>query len=198
MNSLVNRLNWKQILAKRVYCGLIVLIILAIFHIVDVMTSNNRKLIIQLEQSSIKIPITHISPNFGLISQYELQVDSPNWFYSLLIKNNIGLSPITTIVTLIIASLGFFLHGEVELKNPFRKNLTKPILFAAYTSLLLFILEFIAYHSLSLSIDLKQINGYQIARIDNYWMCFTSIGLFWLANIMKKGYHLQYEQNLTI
>jgi hypothetical protein len=29
-------------------------------------------------------------------------------------------------------------------------------------------------------------------------LCFTSLGLFWLASVMKKGYHLQNEQNLTI
>jgi hypothetical protein len=172
--------------------------VLAVLHIVDVMTSENRKLVFQLEPTTEKTQIHQIGPQLGLIRHYELQVDSPNWFYSILMENNIGLSPLTTLVTLILASLGFVLRGEVDLKNPFNKDLTKPILIAAVTSLLLFVLEYLAYRSISQSIELKQIEGYHIARIDNFWLCFTSLGLFWLASVMKKGYHLQKEQNLTI
>lgn len=192
------RINWTKFLAKRIYSWLIVLTVLAVLHIVDVMTSENRKLVFQLEPTTDKTPIHQISPQLGLIRHYELQVDSPNWFYSILMENNIGLSPLTTLVTLILASLGFVLRGEVDLKNPFNKDLTKPILIAAVTSLLLFVLEYLAYRSISQSIELKQIEGYHIARIDNFWLCFTSLGLFWLASVMKKGYHLQKEQNLTI
>lgn len=192
------RINWTKFLAKRIYSWLIVLTVLAVLHIVDVMTSENRKLVFQLEPTTDQTEIHQISPQLGLIRHYELQVDSPNWFYSILMENNIGLSPLTTLVTLILASLGFVLRGEVDLKNPFNKDLTKPILIAAVTSLLLFVLEYLAYRSISQSIELKQIEGYHIARIDNFWLCFTSLGLFWLASVMKKGYHLQKEQNLTI
>jgi hypothetical protein len=192
------RFNWTKFLAKRIYSWLIVLTVLAVLHIVDVMTSENRKLVFQLEPTTDKTQIHQISPQLGLIRHYELQVDSPNWFYSILMENNIGLSPLTTLITLILASLGFVLRGEVDLKNPFNKDLTKPILIAAVTSLLLFVLEYLAYRIISQSIELKQIEGYHIARIDNFWLCFTSLGLFWLASVMKKGYHLQKEQNLTI
>jgi hypothetical protein len=192
------RFNWTKFLAKRIYSWLIVLTVLAVLHIVDVMTSENRKLVFQLEPTTDQTEIHQISPQLGLIRHYELQVDSPNWFYSILMENNIGLSPLTTLVTLILASLGFVLRGEVDLKNPFNKDLTKPIIIAAVTSLLLFVLEYLAYRSISQSIELKQIEGYHIARIDNFWLCFTSLGLFWLASVMKKGYHLQKEQNLTI
>lgn len=192
------RFNWTKFLAKRIYSWLTVLTVLAVLHIVDVMTAENRKLVFQLEPTTDKTQIHQISPRLGLIRHYELQVDSPNWFYSILIENNIGLSPLTTLVTLILASLGFVLRVEVDLKNPFNKDLTKPILIAAVTSLILFILEYLAYRSISQSIELKQIEGYHIARIDNFWLCFTSLGLFWLASVMKKGYHLQKEQNLTI
>jgi hypothetical protein len=192
------RFNWTKFLAKRIYSWLIVLTVLAVLHIVDVMNSENRKLVFQLEPTTDKTQIHQISPQLGLIRHYELQVDSPNWFYSILMENNIGLSPLTTLVTLILASLGFVLRGEVDLKNPFNKDLTKPILIAAVTSLLLFVLEYLTYRSISQSIELKQIEGYHIARIDNFWLCFTSLGLFWLASVMKKGYHLQKEQNLTI
>lgn len=192
------RFNWARFFAKRIYSWLVVLTVLAVLHIVDVMNSENRKLVFQLEPTTEKTQIHQIGPQLGLIRHYELQVDSPNWFYSILMENNIGLSPLTTLVTLILASLGFVLRGEVDLKNPFNKDLTKPILIAAVTSLLLFVLEYLAYRSISQSIELKQIEGYHIARIDNFWLCFTSLGLFWLASVMKKGYHLQKEQNLTI
>lgn len=192
------RFNWTKFLAKRVYAWLIVLTVLAVLHIVDVTTSENRKLVFQLEPISDKMHIDQIGPQLGLVRCYELQVESPNWYYSILIENNIGLSPLTTLVTLILATLGFVLRGEVDLKHPFSKDLTKPIIIAAVASLLLFILEYLAYRKLSQSIDLKHIKGYQIARIDNFWLCFTSVGLFWLAGVMKKGYYLQNEQNLTI
>ena len=190
--------NWSKFIVKRVYSWLAVLTVLAIFHIANVMTSDNRKLILQLEPTSEKILIDQIGPKLGLMRHYELQIDSSSWFYSLLIENNIGLSPLTTLVTLILASLGFVLRGAIDLKNPFSKDFSKPIIIAAVASLLLFILEYLAYRNLSQSIELKQLEGFHIVRIDNFWLCFTSLGLFWLASVMKKGYHLQNEQNLTI
>lgn len=192
------RFNWSRFIAKRVYAWLVVLTVLAIFHIVNVMTSDNRKLVFQLESTSDSSQINQISPHLGLVQQYELQVDSPNWFYNLLLENNVGMSPLTTLFTLILASLGLVLRGEIDLKNPFNKDLSKPILVAAVASLLLFILEYLAYRSISQSIELQQLDGYRIVRIDNFWLCFTSLGLFWLASVMKKGYQLQKEQNLTI
>jgi hypothetical protein len=162
------------------------------------MTSDNRKLVFQLESTTDSSQINQISPQLGLVQQYELQVDSPNWFYNLLLENNVGMSPLTTLVTLILASLGLVLRGEIDLKNPFNKDLSKPIFVAAVASLLLFILEYLAYRSISQSIELQQLGRYRIVRIDNFWLCFTSLGLFWLASVMKKGYHLQKEQNLTI
>lgn len=198
MKSKSYRFNWSRLIAKRVYSWLVVLTVLAIFHIVNVMTSDNRKLVFQLESWSDSTQINQISPHFGLVQQYELQVDSPNWFYNLLLENNVGMSPLTTLVTLILASLGLVLRGEIDLENPFKKDLSKPIFVAAVATLLLFILEYLAYRSISQSIELKQLDRYRIVRIDNFWLCFTSLGLFWLASVMKKGYHLQKEQNLTI
>jgi hypothetical protein len=192
------RFNWTRFFAKRIYSWLIVLTVLAIFHIVNVMTSDNRKLVLQLESTSDSSQINQICSNLGLVHKYELQVDSSSWFYSLLIENNIGLSPLTTLVTLILASLGFVLRGAIDLKNPFSKDFSKPFIFAAVATLLLFILEYLAYRSISQSIELKQLEGFHIVRIDNFWLCFTSLALFWLASVMKKGYHLQNEQNLTI
>jgi hypothetical protein len=165
---------------------------------VNVLTSDNRKLVFQLESSTDSSQINQISTHLGIVQQYELQVDSPNWFYNLLLENNVGMSPLTTLVTLILASLGLVLRGEIDLKNPFNKDLSKPIFVAAVASLLLFILEYLAYRSISQSIELQQLGRYRIVRIDNFWLCFTSLGLFWLASVMKKGYHLQKEQNLTI
>lgn len=198
MKTKTYRFNWSRFIVKRVYSWLIVLTVLAIFHIANVMTSDNRKLVLQLEPTSEKIQIDQIGPQLGLIRHYELQIDSSSWFYSLIIKNNIGFSPLTTLVTLIIASLGFVLRGAIDLKNPFSKDFSKPIIIAAVASLLLFILEYLAYRNLSQSIELKQLDGFHIVRTDNFWLCFTSLGLFWLASVMKKGYHLQNEQNLTI
>ena len=192
------RFNWSRFIVKRVYSWLAVLTVLAIFHIVNVMTSDNRKLILQLESTSDSSQINQIGSHLGLVHKYELQVDSSSWFYSLLIENNIGLSPLTTLITLILASLGFVLRGAIDLKNPFSKDFSMPIIIAAVATLLLFILEYLAYRNLSQSIELKQLEGFHIVRIDNFWLCFTSLGLFWLASVMKKGYHLQNEQNLTI
>ena len=146
------RFNWSRFIAKRVYAWLVVLTVLAIFHIVNVMTSDNRKLVFQLESSTDSSQINQISAHLGIVQQYELQVDSPNWFYNLLLENNVGMSPLTTLVTLILASLGLVLRGEIDLKNPFNKDLSKPIFVAAVASLLLFILEYLAYLRISQSI----------------------------------------------
>jgi hypothetical protein len=83
------------------------------------MTSDNRKLVFPLESTTDRSQINQISPHLGIVQQYELQVDSPNWFYNLLLENNVGMSPLTTLVTLILASLGLVLRGEIDLKNPF-------------------------------------------------------------------------------
>ena len=83
------RFNWSRFIVKRVYSWLVVLTVLAIFHIANVMTSDNRKLVLQLEPTSEKIQIDQIGSQLGLIRHYELQIDSSSWFYSLIIENNI-------------------------------------------------------------------------------------------------------------
>jgi hypothetical protein len=192
------RFNLAGFVFKRVNAWLVVLIILAIFHIANVLTSKNQKLVFQLEQVSNKQQIDKIGHQMGLIHNYKLQVDSPNWFYSVIIENNSGWSPMTTFMTLILASCGLLLRSEVDLKKPFDKDLSKQINIAAVATLLLFLLEKVAYYSISQNIELKQLEGFSIIRLQNYWLCYTSLGLFWLASMMKKGYQLQKEQNLTI
>lgn len=162
------------------------------------MTSDSRKLVFQLESTTGNSQLKTIGPHINLVNQYELQVESSNGFYNLLLENNVGMSPLTTLVTLILASLGIILRSEIDLKNPFNKDLSKPILVAAAASLLLFILEYVAYRSLTNSLELDHLERLHIVRIDNFWLCFTSLGLFWLASVMKKGYQLQKELNLTI
>jgi hypothetical protein len=192
------RFNLAGFVFKRVNAWLVVLIILAIFHIANVLTSKNQKLVFQLEQVSNKQQIDKIGHQIDLIHNYKLQVDSPNWFYSMIIENNLGWSPMTTFMTLILASCGLLLRSEVDLKKPFDKDLSKQINIAAVATLLLFLLEKVAYNSISQNIELKQLEGFSIIRLQNFWLCYTSLGLFWLASIMKKGYQLQKEQNLTI
>jgi hypothetical protein len=192
------RFNLAGFVFKRVNAWLVVLIILAIFHIANVLTSKNQKLVFQLEQVSNKQQIDKIGHQMDLIHNYKLQVDSPNWFYSMIIENNLGWSPMTTFMTLILASCGLLLRSEVDLKKPFDKDLSKQINIAAVATLLLFLLEKVAYNSISQNIELKQLEGFSIIRLQNFWLCYTSLGLFWLASIMKKGYQLQKEQNLTI
>lgn len=192
------RFNLTRFVLKRVNAWLVVLIILAIFHIANVLTTENRKLVFQLEQVSDKQQVDKIGQQVGLLHTYKLQVDSPNWYYSMIIENNSGWSPVTTLITLILASCGLLLRSEVDLKKPFDKDLSKQINIAAVATLLVFFLEYIAYRSISQSINLKQFEGFHIAKLHNYWLCYTSLGLFWLASIMKKGYQLQNEQNLTI
>jgi hypothetical protein len=192
------RFNLAGFVFKRVNAWLVVLIILAIFHIANVLTSKNQKLVFQLEQVSNKQQIDKIGYQMDLIHNYKLQVDSPNWFYSVIIENNSGWSPMTTFMTLILASCGLLFRSEVDLKKPFDKDLSKQINIAAVATLLLFLLEKVAYYSISQNIELKQLEGFSIIRLQNYWLCYTSLGLFWLASIMKKGYQLQKEQNLTI
>ena len=192
------RFNLAGFVFKRVNAWLVVLIILAIFHIANVLTSKNQKLVFQLEQVSNKQQIDKIGYQMDLIHNYKLQVDSPNWFYSVIIENNSGWSPMTTFMTLILASCGLLFRSEVDLKKPFDKDLSKQINIAAVATLLLFLLEKVAYYSISQNIELKQLEGFSIIRLQNYWLCYTSLGLFWLASMMKKGYQLQKEQNLTI
>lgn len=192
------RFNLAGFVFKRVNAWLVVLIILAIFHIANVLTAKNQKLVFQLEQVSNKQQIDKIGHQTDLIHTYKLQIDSPNWFYSMILENNLGWSPMTTLMTLILASIGLLLRSEVELKKPFNKDLSKQINIAAIATILLFFLEYIAYRSISYSINLKQFQGFRIVRLENFWLCYTSLGLFWLAGIMKKGYQLQKEQNLTI
>ena len=100
------RFNLAGFVFKRVNAWLVVLIILAIFHIANVLTSKNQKLVFQLEQVSNKQQIDKIGHQIDLIHNYKLQVDSPNWFYSMIIENNLGWSPMTTFMTLILASCG--------------------------------------------------------------------------------------------
>ena len=80
----------------------------------------------------------------------------------------------------------------------FDKDVSRLISIAALSLILFFLIERYTYRSLRSTVLETTNNEYMLALLENSWMVWSGIGLSWLGKMMKRGYKLQKDQDLTI
>ena len=176
----------------------LLLIVHTLYQAIDVLTADKKQLFFDVELKENNPQTDKISPNAIIVHEYRLQLDSPNWFYSLVLKNNIGSSPLCSLAFLIIWSCGLLVTLKLNPNDFFDKDVSRLISIAALSLILFFFIERYTYRSLRSTVLETTNNEYMLALLENSWMVWSGIGLSWLGKMMKRGYKLQKDQDLTI
>lgn len=176
----------------------IVIIIITLLETVDVLTTEDRKLIFKVALKD-KDPQIDIFPNnASIVHNYQLHLDSPGWFYSLVLENNIGISPLFSILSLIICVCGLIIALKVDPNDLFKNDVSRIFFVAAISVLTYYFLERYTYRSFRSTVLEITHHEYKLRYLEHTWLLGTGIALAWLGKMMKRGYLLQREQELTI
>lgn len=175
-----------------------ILIVATLYETFEVITTEKKQLVFEVSIRGKEAQVDLLQQNANIVHAYTLQLDSPGWFYSFVIDNNIGWSPLHCITFLIIWSCGLLLTFRLNSNNLFTNDLSLPITIASISLILFFFIQ--RYTHLSFRSTVLEItdNQFKLVRLKNTWMIWVGIGLIWLSRMMRRGYQLQNEQDLTI
>lgn len=175
-----------------------ILIVATLYETFEVITTEKKQLVFEVSIRGKEAQVDLLQQNANIVHAYTLQLDSPGWFYSFVIDNNIGWSPLNCITFLIIWSCGLLLTFRLNSNNLFTNDLSLPITIASISLILFFFIQ--RYTHLSFRSTVLEItdNQFKLVRLKNTWMIWVGIGLIWLSRMMRRGYQLQNEQDLTI
>ena len=176
----------------------IAIIIITLLETVDVLTTEDRKLIFKVALKDKDPQIDMLPNNASIVHDYQLQLDSPGWFYSLVLENNIGISPLFSILSLIICVCGLIIALKLDPKDLFKNDVSRMFFVAAISVLIYYFLERYTYRSFRSTVLEITHHEYKLRYLEHTWLLGTGIALAWLGKMMKRGYLLQREQELTI
>lgn len=176
----------------------IAFIAITIFEAIDVITTEKKQLVFEVALKESEPQSDIMSQNANIVHGYMLKIDSPGWFYSFVLENNIGWSPLHSIIFLIVWTCGFWVTLKLDPNNFFSKDLSRPIAIAGLSLILFFFIERYTHRSFRTTVQEITHNQFKLVWLENSWMLWTGIGLAWLSKIMRSGYQLQKEQDLTV
>lgn len=176
----------------------IAIIIITLLETVDVLTTEDRKLIFKVALKDKDPQIDMLPNNASIVHDYQLQLDSPGWFYSLVLENNIGISPLFSILSLIICVCGLIIALKLDPNDLFKNDVSRMFFVAAISVLIYYFLERYTYRSFRSTVLEITHHEYKLRYMEHTWLLGTGIALAWLGKMMKRGYLLQREQELTI
>ncbi len=174
------------------------LIVLTLFEAADVLTAEKKQLIFEVTPKEKEPQVDPIPQNASIVHAYKLQMDSPGWFYSFVLENNIGRSPLHSLTFLIICSCGLLVTLKLDPDDFFSNDVSRPISIAALSLFLFFFIERYTHRSFRSTVLEMTHQQYKLIHIENSWMLWSGIGLAWLGKMMRRGYQLQKDQDLTI
>ena len=176
----------------------VALFIFTLFEAIEVITSEKKQLVFKVALKESEPQIDVMSQNASIVHGYTLSLDSPGWFYSLVLENNIGWAPVHSIILLIVWTCGLWVTLKLDPNDFFNKDLSRPIAIAALSLILFFFIERYTHRSFRAIVQQITHNQFKLVMLQNSWMIWTGIGLVWLSKIMRRGYQLQKDQDLTI
>ncbi len=174
------------------------LIVFTLFEAAEVITADKKQLIFEVALKDKNPQIDKKSPNATVVHEYKFQLDSSNWFYNFVLENNIGPSPLNSLTFLIICYCGLLVTLNLNPSDFFGKDVSRPISIAALSLILFYFIERYTYRSFRSTVLETTNNEYMLVQLENSWMLWSGIGLAWIGKMMKRGYQLQKDQDLTI
>lgn len=177
---------------------LIAIIIITLLETIDVLTTEDRKLVFKVALKDKDPQTDLLQQNASIVHDYRLHLDSPGWFYSLVLENNIGISPLFSILSLIICVCGLIIVLKVDPNDLFKNDVSRIFFVAAIAVLIYYFIERYTYRSFRSTVLEITHQEYKLRQLEHTWLLGTGIALAWLGRMMKRGYQLQREQALTI
>ena len=172
----------------------VALIIFTLIEGFEVATAENKQLVFNVALKDTQPQSDPLHQNAQIVHEYKLQLDSPGWFYSFVLENNIGESPLFSIIFLIVCCCGLFVAIQFDPSDVFKKDLSRPIFIAALCIILFYFIERYTYRSFRSTVLEITNQQYKLQHLVNWWILWIGIGLGWFGRIMKQGYQLQQEQ----
>jgi len=176
----------------------VALIVITLFEFLDVLTTENKQLVFEVELKDKEPYQEAMGQDARIVHAYKLLLKPQGWFYFIVIENNIGWSPLHSITFLIVWSCGLLVSLKLDPNDIFSYDLSRPIYIAALSLILYFFIERYTHRSFRSEVQEITHHQYKLVLLKNSWMMWSGIGLFWLGKMMKRGYQLQKEQDLTI
>lgn len=84
----------------------VALIIFTLIESFEVGTAENKQLVFNVALKNAQPQSDLLQQNAQIVHEYKLRLDSPGWFYSFVLENNIGESPLFSIIFLIVCCCG--------------------------------------------------------------------------------------------
>ena len=172
----------------------VALIIFTLIEGFEVATAENKQLVFNVVLKDAQPQSDPLQQNAVIVHDYKLQLDSPGWFYSFVLENNIGESPLFSIIFLIVCFCGLLVAIQLDPSDVFKKDLSRPIFIAALSIILFYFIERYTYRSFRSTVLEITNQQYKLQHLVNWWILWIGIGLGWFGRIMKQGYQLQQEQ----
>jgi hypothetical protein len=176
----------------------VLLIVIALFEFVDVITTENKQLIFEVELKNKEPQEDAIGKDARIVHAYKLLLKPEGWFNIVVLENNIGSSPLHLITFLIVWLCGLIVSLKLDPNDMFSRDLSRPLYIAALSLILYFFIERYTYRSFRSVVQAVTHNQYRLILLEHSWMMWSGIGLLWLGKMMKRGYQLQKDQDLTI
>ena len=172
----------------------VALIIITLIEGFEVATAEDKQLVFDVALKDAQPQTDPLQQNALIVHEYKLQLDSPGWFYSLVLENNIGESPLFSIIFLIVCCCGLLVAIQLDPSDFFKKDLSRPIFIAALSIILFYFIERYTYRSFRSTVLEITNQQYKLQHLVNWWILWIGIGLGWFGRIMQQGYQLQQEQ----
>jgi hypothetical protein len=176
----------------------VLLIVIALFEFFDVITTENKQLIFEVELKNKEPQEDAIGQDARIVHAYKLLLKPDGWFSIVVLENNIGSSPLHLITFLIVWLCGLIVSLKLDPNDIFSHDLSRPLFIAALSLILFFFIERYTHRSFRSVVQAVTHNQYRLILLEHSWMMWSGIGLLWLAKMMKRGYQLQKDQDLTI
>lgn len=172
----------------------VALIIFTLIEAFEVATAENKQLVFDVALKDVQPQTDPLQQNAQIVHEYKLQLDSHGWFYSFVLENNIGQSPLFSIIFLIVCCCGLFVAIKFDPSDVFKKDLSRPIFIAALCIILFYFIERYTYRSFRSTVLEITNQQYKLQHLVNWWILWIGIGLGWFGRIMKQGHQLQQKQ----
>jgi len=172
--------------------------VITLFEFIDVITTENKQLMFEVALKDREPQKEKIGQDAQIVHAYKLLLKPNGWFSIIVLESNVGSSPLHSIIFLIVWSCGLLVSLKLDPNDIFSNDLSRPIYIAALSLILFFFIERYTHRSFRSVVQDITHHQYRLVLLKNSWMMWSGIGLVWLGKMMKRGYQLQKEQDLTI
>lgn len=160
----------------------------------------NEKLILPIERYDQIQDIESITENSSILLDKKLLISSLNLFYNYVFETEAGVSFLNTTTILICLFCTLKFTWNIDINEFFKKDVYKLIQLIAKTLLLYFFISQFSFNQLRSNLSEHGLvpEPYTLVNPLSWTILITIVCIGWFARIMRSGYTLQQEQDLTV